>query len=445
MQVSGNIQDEMEYAANRDFILGYQFLGYLGCERNGKVVRAIEIGTNTEVAIKFIKILPAKGINYEMLIPFLVNHKTLLHLYACRPLGSLRAYIMEFCKRQSLSTYIASNGTLGSGTAIKVFIQLLDTVNYLSQHNIAHNGISSESILIDDDFNIKIGNFGQAIFYDSSEEHESVHSREDILSIGKCLYTALMGPGEDPLLCEPLKLGSKIEQINSPTLKNTLKYIFLAEGEKSIAEIYKINSLRLVTHKKSRKQVALLDLLAVEQLEQYGLERSQLEQNVNDPAASMHYIYTLCSEKIAREICPRASIRSIKAQDLRTVSTFYNSFRRRRELLGRREELLAGSVEEYSTLINCLHCTRNNARSKISMNLLVEERFWDILAILKGRNIAFYKNNDGICAIVERIGLEVAIAKTRRQGCTQIVFNKLAGWDNDLVELVDRVIAGFLE
>lgn len=69
---------------------------------------------------------------------------------------------MELIKGFELFDYLNKNGRLPETTAAKIFSQILSAVQHIHSLNIAHRDIKTENILIDNDFNAKLIDFGLA-------------------------------------------------------------------------------------------------------------------------------------------------------------------------------------------------------------------------------------------------------------------------------------------
>lgn len=67
---------------------------------------------------------------------------------------------MEYCKNGELFDRINRNGPLTEKDAAKVFHQILSALIYLRQNNISHRDIKPENILFDQNWNVKIIDFG---------------------------------------------------------------------------------------------------------------------------------------------------------------------------------------------------------------------------------------------------------------------------------------------
>ena len=68
--------------------------------------------------------------------------------------------IMEYCSNGELFKYIVDQGKMDENLARRIFIQVIKGLQYVHSKDIAHRDIKPENILLDDDLNAKIADFG---------------------------------------------------------------------------------------------------------------------------------------------------------------------------------------------------------------------------------------------------------------------------------------------
>ena len=69
---------------------------------------------------------------------------------------------LELATGGELFDFVALTGRFNEGTARFYFKQLLDGLDYCHQHGVAHRDLKPENVLYDQNFNLKIADFGFA-------------------------------------------------------------------------------------------------------------------------------------------------------------------------------------------------------------------------------------------------------------------------------------------
>ena len=67
---------------------------------------------------------------------------------------------MEYCKNGELFSYVSSRGKLTEAHSRNFFMQIVSAVSYCHQKNIIHRDIKHKNILLDENFDIKLIDFG---------------------------------------------------------------------------------------------------------------------------------------------------------------------------------------------------------------------------------------------------------------------------------------------
>ena len=153
-----------------------EIIGYGGSSR---VFSATDT-SNNNFAIKAIR--KDKGYQSEMeammvLREYLVmehvgEHPNIVKHYSCNPEGQLTHQeqdqkvcynVVELCKNGSLATIIKKTGAIDETVARFMFAQLSHAVLHLHSMNFAHLDIKLENTLLDDFFNVKLGDFGSGV------------------------------------------------------------------------------------------------------------------------------------------------------------------------------------------------------------------------------------------------------------------------------------------
>ncbi|XP_048459141.1 serine/threonine-protein kinase SIK1 isoform X2 [Rhincodon typus] len=181
--------------------------------------------TRSRVAIKIIdktRLDPGnlEKIYREVQIMKLLNHPHIIKLYQVMETKDMLYIVTEFAQNGEMFDYLSANGPLSESEACAKFWQILMAVEYCHNHHIVHRDLKSENLLLDDNMNIKIADFGFGNFYKHGEslstwcgsppyaapevfegkEYEGPHI--DIWSLGVVLYVLVCGslPFDGPTL-----------------------------------------------------------------------------------------------------------------------------------------------------------------------------------------------------------------------------------------------------
>ncbi|KAI1280868.1 Testis-specific serine/threonine-protein kinase 2 [Halotydeus destructor] len=142
-------------------------------------------GSNRDVAIKVITIRresnKMKFVNRELRASELFDHELVVKTIKTLRTPSFAFIVMEHLINGTISRYLRNKGEpLSNVQAIKWTRQLSTAINYVHRQGWAHRDIKLENIGIDDQFNIKLMDFGFAV--------ESVNpvNGDNIFSFTKC-------------------------------------------------------------------------------------------------------------------------------------------------------------------------------------------------------------------------------------------------------------------
>jgi serine/threonine protein kinase len=70
------------------------------------------------------------------------------------------AIILEYAEAGELFDYVARSGFFAEDVARTYFSQMLDGLEYLNSKGLCHSDIKPENLLFDDEFNLKLCDFG---------------------------------------------------------------------------------------------------------------------------------------------------------------------------------------------------------------------------------------------------------------------------------------------
>ena len=197
----------------------------LGQGTFGKVREGTHLLTHEKVAIKILekeKINDQADINRvmrEIQILKIVRHPNIVQLYEIIETSKQLFLIMEYAPGGELFDHIVKKKRLQDGEACRFFHQILAGIEYLHGNKICHRDLKPENLLLDENMNIKIVDFGLSNTYKNSSDTlktacgspcyaspEMIAGKRysgldtDLWSLGVILYAMTVGylPFEDP-------------------------------------------------------------------------------------------------------------------------------------------------------------------------------------------------------------------------------------------------------
>ena len=138
----------------------------LGKGSFGKVKLATHETTGHRVAVKILnrqKIKSSqmdKKIKREITVLKMFRHPHIIRLYDVMETSSDIFMIMEYVNKGELFDYIVQNGKLSESAARRFFQQIVSGVEYCHHYQVAHRDLKPENLLLDNDLNVKIADFG---------------------------------------------------------------------------------------------------------------------------------------------------------------------------------------------------------------------------------------------------------------------------------------------
>ncbi|CCK68764.1 AMP-activated serine/threonine-protein kinase catalytic subunit SNF1 KNAG_0B03230 [Huiozyma naganishii CBS 8797] len=143
----------------------YQIVKTLGEGSFGKVKLAYHITTNQKVALKIInkKVLAKSDmqgrIEREISYLRLLRHPHIIKLYDVIKSKDEIIIVIEFASNE-LFDYIIQRDKMSEQEARRFFQQIISAVEYCHRHKIVHRDLKPENLLLDEDLNVKIADFG---------------------------------------------------------------------------------------------------------------------------------------------------------------------------------------------------------------------------------------------------------------------------------------------
>jgi len=91
-------------------------------------------------------------------------------------------FLLEYAGNGCMFFYIHSRDGLPESLALRFFYQTALAVEYLHNSNLIHRDIKPENILLDDNFNVKLCDFGWSCYLDDDDYRTSVCGTYEYMS-----------------------------------------------------------------------------------------------------------------------------------------------------------------------------------------------------------------------------------------------------------------------
>lgn len=157
----------------------YEIGRLLGKGTFAKVYYSRNIETGQSFAIKVInkdKVMRVglmKQIKREISVMRLVRHPNIVQLYEVMATKSKIYFVMQYMKGGELFDKVAK-GRLKEDVARKFFQQLISAVDYCHSRGVYHRDLKPENLLLDENGNLKVSDFGLSTFADSKSSQDGL-------------------------------------------------------------------------------------------------------------------------------------------------------------------------------------------------------------------------------------------------------------------------------
>ncbi|KAI9095063.1 hypothetical protein K1719_026527 [Acacia pycnantha] len=159
----------------------YELGRLLGQGTFGKVYYARSTITSQSVAIKVVskdKVVKSgqtEQIKREISVMRRVRHPNIIQLYEVMATKSKIYFVIEYAKGGELFDKVA-RGKLKEDVAHKYFQQLVNAIDFCHSRGVYHRDIKPENLLLDENENLKVSDFGLSALAESKRQDDLLHT-----------------------------------------------------------------------------------------------------------------------------------------------------------------------------------------------------------------------------------------------------------------------------
>ncbi|XP_069726980.1 testis-specific serine/threonine-protein kinase 2 [Phaenicophaeus curvirostris] len=193
---------------------GYRLKATLGKGSFGKVKSAYCSQLKHQVAIKIIDKTKAPQDSLKKFIPrelealTCLQHPSIIKIYEIFETSRGKVYIvMELGKKGDLLDYIRTMGAMDEDVARVKFLQLVSAVKHCHDLDFAHRDLKCENIILDEDLNMKLADFGFSKRLSQDKNGKTILSNTFCGSAAYAAPEVLEGVPCDPRISDIWSLG----------------------------------------------------------------------------------------------------------------------------------------------------------------------------------------------------------------------------------------------
>ena len=157
----------------REFIEGWDLIQVLGEGTFGEVKLLVNKESGEACAMKEIDINAnpeaEESVKKEICVHKLLKHKQIVQCYGSRQDGSRQFIFLEYCSGGELFDRIEPDVGMPEHQAQRFFIQIMSGLEYLHKKGVSHRDIKPENLLLDENDDLKISDFGLKHFKENED------------------------------------------------------------------------------------------------------------------------------------------------------------------------------------------------------------------------------------------------------------------------------------
>ena len=178
----------------------YEIVEMIFKNNNSVIFKVIQTLSNKVFAAKIIPLNHLKNqkskqaVDNEICILRSVRHQNIIKCYDVFNIKNeqnveMKVIIEEFCSQGSLLDYVTKNGYRDENEKKRIMKSFIDGIEYLHSINIAHSNIKMEHILLDENFEVKICDFGLSknfnMKFNDNKNSASMYAAPELKKDGK--------------------------------------------------------------------------------------------------------------------------------------------------------------------------------------------------------------------------------------------------------------------
>ncbi|CAH8442343.1 unnamed protein product [Heterobilharzia americana] len=161
------------------FYSRYEVRDILGSGASSTVRRCIEKDSKTEFAVKILDlnsgvdtpdVIRSECMREVAILRRVVDHPNIIKIHDVFEGDAYIFLVSEICQGGELFDYLTHHVIISEKRTRAIMRQLLDAVSFIHDRNIVHRDLKPENILLDESLNVKVTDFGLAVFIDDEEE-----------------------------------------------------------------------------------------------------------------------------------------------------------------------------------------------------------------------------------------------------------------------------------